>query len=115
MKINFSQIYEGWKNDLFPADEMKEQIRQVSKERMAICDQCEWCSENKPKKPRRFDKHCTHCGCVLSAKTKCLSCSCPIDKWGPEMTSREDEDQLIQTIYGKQGSENRENSTGQAN
>jgi hypothetical protein len=31
------------------------------------------------------------------------------------MTSREDEDQLIQTIYGKQGSENREDSTGQAN
>ena len=36
-------------------------------------------------------------------------------KWGPEMESKEDEDQLIQTIYGKQGSENRENSTGQAN
>jgi len=48
MKINFSQIYEGWKNNLFPADEIKEQIRQVSRDRMAICDQCEWCSENKP-------------------------------------------------------------------
>jgi hypothetical protein len=32
-----------------------------------------------------------------------------------EIGSREDEDQLIQTIYGKQGSENREDSTGQAN
>ena len=31
------------------------------------------------------------------------------------MDSRETEEQLIQTIYGKQGSENRENSTGQVN
>ena len=45
MKINFSQIYEGWKNNLFPADDMKEHIRQISQERMAICDACEWCSE----------------------------------------------------------------------
>ena len=43
------------------------------------------------------------------------SCSCPVEKWGPEMESRDDEEQLIQTIYGKQGSENREDSTGQAN
>jgi hypothetical protein len=115
MKINFSQIYEGWKNNLFPADDMKEHIRQVSQERMAICDACEWCSENKPKKPRRFDKHCTHCGCVLSAKTKCLSCACPIEKWVAEMESKDDENQLIQTIYGTEGSKNREDSTGQAN
>lgn len=113
MKINFSQIYEGWKNNLFPADDMKEHIRQVSKERMAICDLCEWCSENKPKKPRRFDKHCTHCGCVLSAKTKCLSCACPVDKWQAEMTSREDEEQLIQTIYGKERNKNSDDSTQQ--
>jgi hypothetical protein len=30
MKINFSQIYEGWKNNLFPADDMKERIREIS-------------------------------------------------------------------------------------
>lgn len=110
MKINFSQIYEGWKNNLFPADDMKERIRQIGQERMAICNKCEWCSINKPKKPRRFDKHCTHCGCVLSAKTKCLSCACPIEKWGAEIDSKEDEDQLIQEIYGKQGSENRKDT-----
>ena len=103
MKINFSQIYEGWKNNLFPADEMKEHIKQVSAERMKICDECEWCSENRPKKPRRFDKHCTHCGCVLAAKTKCLSCSCPIDKWLAVIESQEEAHELIQTIYGEQG------------
>lgn len=114
MKINFSQIYEGWKNNLFPANDMKERIREISQQRMAICDACEWCSENRPKKPRRFDKHCTHCGCVLAAKTRCLSCSCPIEKWVAEMESREDEEQLIQTIYGKQGSEDTKDSSGQA-
>ena len=71
-------------------------------------------NKNKPKKPRRFDKHCTHCGCVLSAKTSCLSCACPIEKWGAEMESREEEEQLIQTVYGKQGSEDTKDSTGQA-
>ena len=111
MKINFSQIYEGWKNNLFPADDMKEHIRSVSKERMAICDACEWCSENKPKKPRRFDKHCTNCGCVLSAKTKCLSCSCPVGKWEAVMDSQDEEHQLIQNVYGKERNENTEDSS----
>jgi hypothetical protein len=32
-----------------------------------------------------------------------------------EIESREDEEQLIQTIYGKQGSENRKDSTEHAN
>ena len=27
MKINFSQMYEGWKNNLFPADDMKTAIK----------------------------------------------------------------------------------------
>ena len=92
---------------------MKAHIRAVSEERLAICDACEWCSENKPKKPRRFDKHCTHCGCTLSAKTKCLSCSCPIEKWVAEMESKE-EDNLINVIYGE-GSKDRKDTTGQVN
>lgn len=115
MKINFSQIYEGWKNNLFPADDMKDHIAQISQERMAICDGCEWCSENRPKKPRRFDKHCTHCGCTLAAKTKCLSCACPIEKWEAVIESREDEDNLIQTVYGEQGSKDTKNTSGQTN
>ena len=40
MKINFSQIYEGWKNNLFPAKEMRKYIKEVSEERMAICEDC---------------------------------------------------------------------------
>ena len=40
MKINFPQIYEGWKNNLFPAKDMRDWIKQVGKERMAICEDC---------------------------------------------------------------------------
>jgi hypothetical protein len=79
-----SQIYEGWKNMLIPPDDKKEIIKQMSEERMNICLKCEYHSENKKKqgyKTMRPDHHCTHCGCTLSAKTSCLSCSCPLDKW----------------------------------
>lgn len=77
--MNLSQIYEGWKNNLFPASELKDIIAQVSEERLKICDGCEHHSKNH--KGVRPDAHCTNCGCTLSAKTKCLSCSCPLNKW----------------------------------
>ena len=79
MKINFSQMYEGWKNNLFPANDMKTAIKDMHRERMVICEQCEWISTKH--KTIRPDVHCTDCVCTLSAKTKCLSCSCPLNKW----------------------------------
>jgi hypothetical protein len=79
MKLNISQIYEGWKNNLLPASDMKEEIELVSAERMAICEACDNHSNNHQTK--RPDAHCVSCGCTLSAKTKCLSCECPIFKW----------------------------------
>ena len=36
MKINFSQMYEGWKNNLFPANDMKTAIKDMHRERMVI-------------------------------------------------------------------------------
>lgn len=108
--MNFSQIYEGWRNNLFPASNLKEQIAQVSKERMSICEKCTYHSEVRKKKLgykiRRFDVHCTHCGCTLSAKTKCLSCSCPIKLWDAVITDKEEEE------LNTQMSENGENKEG---
>jgi hypothetical protein len=49
------------------------------------------------KTPLRPDAHCTHCGCTLSAKTKCLSCSCPINMWEALMTL-EEEQEMLKTI-----------------
>lgn len=79
LKINVGQIYEGWKNKLLPDADMVEQIDLVSSERMAICEACP--NHSKNHKVVRPDAHCVSCGCTLSAKTKCLSCECPIHKW----------------------------------
>ena len=97
MKINFSQIYEGWRNNLIPPKEIKEAIQETSKYRMQICEACRWHSKNY--NSVRPDVHCTHCGCTLAAKTKCLSCSCPINKW-EAVATEEQGDELEK--YGEQ-------------
>ena len=50
----------------------KEEVEIVAKKRMDICNSCEH------KTPRG---RCAECGCVLSAKTRSLTSSCPINKW----------------------------------
>lgn len=101
MKINFSQVYEGWKNNLFPAEDIKAQIKEVGSERMAICNECPLISTKH--KTNRPDVHCTECGCTLSAKTKCLSCECPLEvpKWLAVIESLEQEHELKNAINGK--------------
>ena len=79
MKLNFSQIFEGWRNDLFPPEELKSIILSVSEERINICEQCP--AHSKHHNTIRKVVHCTDCGCPLSKKTKCLSCECPLKKW----------------------------------
>jgi len=87
------QIFEGWKNHLLPADSLKEKIDEVSEERLAICRACPLHSSNKEGyKSMRKDEHCTECGCSLLPKTKCLSCECPVDKWGPELTAEQEKE-----------------------
>jgi hypothetical protein len=96
--IDLSKVYEGWRNKLFPPAEMKDLITKVSEERMAICNAC----ENISTKHRsiRPDVHCIDCGCTLSAKTKCLSCACPIGKW-KEMMTDDEYDEIKQAIDGE--------------
>lgn len=85
--MNIKQMYEGWKNNLFPSEALKEAIKITSEERMSICNNCEFHSKNF--KTIRMDEHCTSCGCTLSAKTKCLSCNCPINKWAAVINETE--------------------------
>jgi hypothetical protein len=99
MSINFSQIYEGWKNNLFPAKDMKDYIKQVGDERMAICEGCDLISIKHT--TVRPDVHCTECGCTLAAKTKCLSCACPLNKWKAVIASGDEEEQLKKEVHGK--------------
>lgn len=82
-----SKIFEGWKNKLLPAENMREVIKQTSEERLKICGDCPFHSKNS--KTIRPDAHCLSCGCTLSAKTACLSCSCPEGKWGPVLKDTE--------------------------
>lgn len=88
--MKLSEIYEGWRNRLIPPADMKDKIEAVSASRMEICQECRFYSENRKRKEgyksRRPDLHCTHCGCTLSAKTRCLSCSCPVNHWKALMT-----------------------------
>jgi hypothetical protein len=100
MKINFSQIYEGWKNNLLPSKEMKPLIEEVAKERISICEGCEMHSKNF--KTTRMDEHCRDCGCTLSAKVRCLSCECPRKKWVAVIDSVDKEQEIKTAIeYGK--------------
>ena len=83
--MSLGQIYEGWKNHLLPEDRKKDFIEHVSQERLATCEACEEHSSNKKEyKSLRLDAHCTNCGCTLAAKTKCLTCECPLKKWLPQ-------------------------------
>jgi len=95
--INFSQIYEGWRNKLVPPTDMKVLIHDVSEERLSICSKCPLHSKFHST-PLRPDNHCTDCGCNLEAKTACLSCSCPQNKWAAVMTNPDEEDQLKKDV-----------------
>lgn len=90
--MSLSKIFEGWKNHLSPSAFYLEQINRAHTERMAICRACPHNSLNDKKaSPFRPDEHCTSCGCTLAAKTKCLSCSCPLNKWTAIITPEEEQ------------------------
>lgn len=86
--MKFSEIYEGWRNHMFPPERLKEEIAKVSEERLTICETCEF--NSKFHKSVRPDVHCVVCGCTLVAKTKCLSCSCPKEKWQNVITEEQE-------------------------
>ncbi len=80
--MSLSKIYEGWKNHLIPDKDQIDLINEVSKERLDICNECEFHSSNKKDyKTLRPDAHCTDCECTLIIKTKSLTSSCPKLKW----------------------------------
>jgi hypothetical protein len=110
MKINWSQVWEGWRNKLLPPERLKQLIKITAEERMKICNTCEWNSSvREGYKSLRPDVHCVDCGCTLSAKTKCLSCKCLLNpsKW-EAVISEEQEEILYEDETFKQQSEDKE-------
>lgn len=93
--MSLKQIFEGWRNHISPPQYLKEKVEEVSSERMSICRACPFNSINAKAagtyKSFRKDEHCIECGCTLAAKTKCLSCECPLKKWAAEITPEEDD------------------------
>lgn len=75
--MNLHQLYEGWRNNIIPPAQLKKKIEAVSAQRMALCRQCDFHSNFHG--TIRPDEHCTKCGCTLSAKTRCMSCKCPLE------------------------------------
>lgn len=78
MKIDIKGILEGIGNLVVA----KRWVEEVSADRMYICRKCELSSDLKEGyTSSRPDFHCTECGCNLELKTRCMSCSCPLNKW----------------------------------
>lgn len=63
-----NQIYDGWKNYIFP----NKKIEEIAKHRIKICIECE-----KIKK----GNFCGVCGCWTPAKVRSEKSTCPIKKW----------------------------------
>lgn len=74
--MKFKQILEGFRNNLFPPEHLKEQILKVSSERLNHCIKCDFNST--PGKITSFSR-CMSCGCFLTKKAACLSCNCGIE------------------------------------
>ncbi len=87
--MSVKHIIEGWKNHLLPHSALKDMIDTVSKERLEICRKCPFHRDPFDRSVRP-DEHCHDCGCSLTPKTKCLSCSCPQGNWGEEITPEEE-------------------------
>lgn len=92
--MKWSEILEGWRNDLFPPAQLKELIEQTQKERLAICLNCPY---NSTEGKIMWRSTCKKCGCPLKKKTACLKCQCPIEKWMAEMDV-DAEQKILKTI-----------------
>ncbi len=91
----YKDIYQGWKNDLFP----NKDILEIAEKRASICAGCplnvaNTCSSKKfgmvkedfiykvrGNEVREKDSMQYGCGCPLSKKTKSPDSQCPLNNW----------------------------------
>lgn len=84
-KINIRQILEGWGNEVLDTfDALDPEIKQLSEDRLEICMSCplrthSTCDVNKSIIIDNVEYY--GCGCYLPAKSKCVDCECPANKW----------------------------------
>lgn len=95
--MNISHILEGWANHI--KDEfnlLDEKTKELSAKRLLICDKCDVrsnraCDSSKQGvvvedfyyegELRNKGEIHKGCSCNLAAKTKCVTCQCPLGKW----------------------------------
>ena len=65
-----SEIYDGWKNYVFP----NPQVEEEAKKRMAICVKND-CGKLRP------NNTCALCGCFMPAKVRSIKSHCVLKKW----------------------------------
>jgi len=63
------EIYEGWKNLVFPNKETEE----LAKKRIKLCVSCD--------QFKQVTKRCGACGCFMPAKVRSEQSKCPLNKW----------------------------------
>lgn len=105
---NRSQIAEGFYNTYI---NNTDQIKAEGEKRLGICrsNQCGFydATGTSEKAVMKGSESCGSCGCVLSLKTACLSCSCALKDieqpplWDSILTP-DQEKELNETIYHKQ-------------
>jgi hypothetical protein len=88
--MNWKLIIEGWRNHLFPPEELREIINELSAQRLA---HCRVCPHNSTPGEIHLTSRCTKCGCFLIAKSKALDSVCPDDppQWGAVASPEDDE------------------------
>lgn len=85
---NMDKIYEGIRNNVF----RKDHIEAVASVRWQTCKVCEMLDETgKDCAVPGTQPCCSDCGCAIGNKIRCLSCSCPLDKWKEVMTEEAEE------------------------
>lgn len=62
------EIYEGWKNYIFPTPHVEE----VAKNRIKLCVKCNYLNKR---------KICKKCGCYMPAKVRNLKSKCKLNYW----------------------------------
>lgn len=69
MNSLLEQIYDGWKNYIFPNEEME----LLAKKRIRFCVDCD--------KLIKQSKICGKCGCYVPAKVRSKKSKCPLNLW----------------------------------
>lgn len=99
MKLDIPGIIEGFRNSVIPPRKLKKIINETAAERLSICLNCPFNSSCG--KINQWSR-CKDCGCFLTKKAKCLSCSCPQEKW--KAVATDEQEQEIDNLLEKNGS-----------